>query len=527
MLEKINSEELDFCEAYYYPVAIAECLFSDLDNVTAFDEEKFGHVRLGQLALMSFEYMLDEDPNLNEKENFKRREGAGNIWCFGGRKFGKTLFTEIVDIALTIAYNLREHIGFASLDALHIRGILEKLIQALENHPFFRLLKPHINRSPNYRIQLSNGYLLESVNMNIASKNPGAQFFQKHFHRLYIEEGSFETETVYNKRRDSISENGCVMRVSGMTNFTKYSPAGRIFYDLAKRPWVLNLPQYINPKWDSAEKEVATKEYGGENSLSYRVFVKGEVVEEGISVFDMERVRQNYTDRPVKHLEVTKEKFLMKENILVIEKPINASQLFICADIGETAPSEIIILSKVDKLFKYLYNITLYNLTDKEQFAIFKLLIERLSPNFIALDTTEGTGRAIFRSLEEICPKENLCWVSFNEKVPVDFERDERNNILLKDGKPTYREEYVTEWSIKRLKDLLYEGRVQLPLDYKLDIQLNSVISMQSGNRVVYQCINEEDHLFAAFRVFSICQWQNEFALVKPVLTKSFCKTIV
>jgi hypothetical protein len=174
-----------------------------------------------------------------------------------------------------------------------------------------------------------------------------------------------------------------------------------------------------------------------------------------------------------------------------------------------------------------LYNITLYNLTDKEQFAVFQLLAKQLSPNFIGLDTTEGTGRAIFRSMEEVYPKGNLVWVAFNEKIPVDFERDENNNILLKDGRPMHREEFITEWSIKRLKDLLYEERFALPIDYKLDIQLNSVISLQTGNRIVYQCVNEEDHLFAAFRVFAIAQWQNEFSLIRPIITKQFCKGIV
>jgi hypothetical protein len=183
------------------------------------------------------------------------------------------------------------------------------------------------------------------------------------------------------------------------------------------------------------------------------------------------------------------------------------------------------VVSKVDKIFKYLYNITLHNLTDKEQFEVFKMLVNRLTPNFVALDTTEGTGRAIFRSMEEIYPKDNLVWVAFNEKVSVDFERDDKNTIVLKDGKPIYREEYITEWSIKHLKDLFYEEKFSLPVDYKLDIQLNSVISMQSGNRIVYQCLNAEDHLFAAFRVFSIAQWQNEFALIRPIMTKVFSKT--
>jgi len=155
---------------------------------------------------------------------------------------------------------------------------------------------------------------------------------------------------------------------------------------------------------------------------------------------------------------------------------------------------------------------------------IFKYLIERIKANFIALDTTEGTGRAIFRGLAEFIPKEHLCWVSFNEKIPVDFERDEHNNIVYKDGKPIYKEEYISEWSIKRLQFLLYEGRIESPIDYELDTQLNSVVSMQSGNRTLYDCISEENHLLQSFQVFAISQWNNEFIIVKPITVKQFAK---
>lgn len=526
MLEKLDIEEIEFMESFCDPVCVAECLFSDFDNLTLMEEDRLAHIRIAQLSLLSFEYLIDSDPALSEKENFRLRKGAGDIYCLGGRLFGKTLCVEKIDLLTSMAIVENERVGFSSYDQLHIEGVLEDVFRALEHHPYFKILEPRLKRSP-YQVILKNGYTLLGINMNITGKKPGSQFFQQHFSRLYIEEASFETEEVYNKRRDSVSENGCVFRISGMTNFTKYSPAGKVWNDLTKRNWMVNLPQLVNPKWDDKEKARAVKDFGGESSVSYRVFVLGQVVEEGISVFDMERVRLNYTDRVIKHLEITKEHYPNRNNMLIVERPLNAEQLYICGDIGETAPTELIIISKVDRIYKYLYNITLYNLSDKEQFAILKILISRLNPNFVALDTTEGTGRAIFRSLEEICPKENLCWVSFNEKLPVDFERDNNNTIILKDGQPIHREEYVTEWSIKRLKDLLYEDRFQLPLDYKLDIQLNSVISMQSGARVVYQCISAEDHLFAAFRVFAICQWQNEFALVKPVLTKSFCKTMV
>jgi hypothetical protein len=71
----------------------------------------------------------------------------------------------------------------------------------------------------------------------------------------------------------------------------------------------------------------------------------------------------------------------------------------------------------------------------------------------------------------------------------------------------------------------LYSGKIELPLDYKFDMQFNSVISMQSGSRTVYACISAENHLFQAFQVFSIAQWYNEFKNIRPIPKKTFFKS--
>jgi hypothetical protein len=527
LLEKIKEDELQFMQDVYNPIALTECLFSDFDNMGEFAEEKFGHIRLYQYSMLSYEYLIDDDPNISAKDYLKLREGAGNLYCFGGRKFGKTICVEVIDLMLSMVLLGSEQVGFSSYDALHIRGILEKVIQAIEVHPYFKnILAPKINRSPNYHFYLRSGYTLDSVNMNLGSKSPGSQFFQKHFTRLYVEEASFETEEVNKKRIDSVSENGCVQRLAGMTNFTKYSPVGRVFYDYSKHNWISNYPQFVNPKWDALEKERAIKEHGGEGSLSYRIFVRGEVVEEGVSVFDMERVRKTYDDtKIVKTFEISKQSFPHFRNLLVLEKPNQVTNAYICADIGESAPTEIVIFFKLRDKYLYSYNVTLYNLTDKEQTEIFKYIYEKLQGAYIGIDTTEGTGRAIFRSLAEIYPATSLIWVGFNEKTNVDFERDERGNVVFENGLPTYKEEFVADWSIKRLKDLLYEDKVTLPIDYKLDIQLNSVIATINATRTVYECVAEEDHLFAALRVFAIAEWLNEFNILRPLVLKKFGKS--
>ena len=342
---------------------------------------------------------------------------------------------------------------------------------------------------------------------------------------------SLESEEVYNLRRDSVSEKGCIFRFSGMTNFTRYTPSGQIFYDLSKKGQIVNLPQMVNPNWDDKKREEALKDFGGESSMNYRIFIKGEVVEDGCSVFDMTRVRDNNydEDRKIKSFEITKLNFIDFENIIIVDRPKNASETYISADIGESASTEIMIIFKIDEKYRYEYNITLYNLTDKEQFKVFRWLGENLTANYIGIDCSDGTGRAIFRSLEEVFPKNNLCWVSFSEKLAVGYEKNEiTGEIIFKDGKPVNQEEYVVEWSIKHLKDLLYSGKFDLPLDHKLDRQLNSVISFRSKNslRTIYECACElGDHLFQSMQIFSITQWINEFNNSKSIIKKKFCKS--
>ncbi len=528
MIEKLEDSDIQFMNCFNDSIAMAECLFSDYDNLSMMEEDNLAHIRIGQFPLLSYEYMIDKDITISDKENFNLRKGAGDLYCLGGRLFGKTLLAEKVDMLINMAVGENERVGFSSYDQIHIRGVLEDIVTILDNHPFFAVFEPHTTKSPNYRFTLNTGYSLESVNMNISGKKPGAQFFQKHFTRLYIEEASFETEQVYNMRRDSVSENGCVFRISGMTNFTKYTPCGRVFYDLSKRASVVNLPQYVNPKWDLRAKEQAVKDFGGEQSLGFRVFIKGEVVEEGVSVFDMERVRKCYNEEKyTKMFEVTKESYHRFKEDLIIEKPTNVQNCYIFADIGESAPTEIGIIFEVNKIYRFAYNITLYNLTDKEQFKVFQYLGERFGANYIALDCTDGTGRAIFRSLAEVFPKENLVWVSFNEKIAIDFERDNKGFAKYDKGALIYKEEYVSDWSVKHLKDLLYAEKMEIPLDYKFDAQFNQVIAMQSGTRTIYSCLSSDDHLFQAFQVFSIAQWYNEFNNIKGIIRKEFYKGII
>ena len=155
MIAKISDEEREFMECFYNPICMAESLFSDYDNLAIMEDDKLAQVRLGQFPLLSYEYIIAEDPEISEKQNFQLRKGAGDLYCLGGRLFGKTLFVEKVDLLVTLATQNNEKIGFSSYDAIHLRGVLEDVCSAIEHHPFFRILKEGIKRNP-YYITLRN-----------------------------------------------------------------------------------------------------------------------------------------------------------------------------------------------------------------------------------------------------------------------------------------------------------------------------------------------------------------------------------
>ena len=165
--------------------------------------------------------------------------------------------------------------------------------------------------------------------------------------------------------------------------------------------------------------------------------------------------------------------------------------------------SEVIIFGN-----NYIYNIIVYNFTRKEQLKLFNWLIEKLQANIIGIDCGDAMGRNLSDDLEETYSKDNVVRYAGATKLPVGFEKDKENKVLLKGGKPIEKLEYMSEWSVSRLKVLLYENRINIPTDYKLDNQINSVVSTNSGTRKTYLCISESgNHLFDSFKVFAIAQW--------------------
>jgi len=299
---------------------------------------------------------------------------------------------------------------------------------------------------------------------------------------------SLETQQVYDKRICAISEVGAVIRASGMTDYGSQSPAAKAVNDPINRNHVINYPQYVSPLYDSA---------------GFKVYVKGEVITDGKTTFDMERIRKacfsedrnGNSLKQIKRFEIDKEAYPYFRNRIVVERPKNAERIFLSSDIGKDV-TEIIVHSEIGRTYHYLYNIVLYNLTQQEKEKVFDYLIIALEANVIALDCGDGEGRGIYSYLEQKYPTQNLVYYSGNKKIEVDFEYNEDKTVKIEKGEPVYRYEPHCEFAVQRLKNLLYDGRIKIPEDFKFVSQFSVVMGIISGNRIIYKCVCKSgDHL--------------------------------
>lgn len=519
MISTVSEEEIEFCECLFDPVALSECLFSDIDNLSMWEEDNYLHLRTYQLMFLSYEYSVAQNPKLSDSENFKLLEGAGTVYNFGGRLTGKSRVTLILDMMMSVIIHDGWEVIVSSYDHLHLQQLLEKVIEPLLHHPFFKIYNVKPKRNP-YLLRARNGHIIHGINMNVNSNNEGSNFFGYHVRKMYLEEASKETERVNEYRRESIHESGCIERLSGMANFVKMSPAGKIFYNQQNSTKIVNYPSFISPEWNERSHKRAIEKHSGETSPSFRVFVLGEPVVDAMYAIDMQRVEDNCVDKTkeIKNLEVSKETYFKFKTDLIVDRPNNAERMDLAIDVGENI-SEIIIISKVNDKYKYLYNISLYQLTRKEILEILKFLIYALDINIISVDCGDGLGRDLYRDLDEIFNKDReLVWYQGNKKVKVDLLKDDKGNLVLENDSPIYEEEFHSEFSVRHLIEILYSGKIDLPQDYKLLEQLGSVVAKQLGARTIFECYSiSEDHLFDCFKVWALSEWEHQRTINKRI----------
>lgn len=535
MVDQLKAEDFEFLECFFNPQCLQECLFTEIPQDWNDVNKSCIKIRLYQIPFLVYDCSIEDDDKLSLQENFKNRINAGTLFLICGRKLGKSFISLIRNILLKLVHYAGFEMTMSAYDEIHVNRVLDPVSDYFYSHNFFKAYRKRIKGSPDYLIETRNGNKLYGVNETVSGKNIGKAWYGHHTYFNFTDEVQCETEDAYLKKVDAVSELGVIEILAGISLTTQTSPLGKILKDASKKNSLVNLPQYVSPFWNEETKRERILQYGGESDPLFRVNVLGEWLESKGSGIDMERVRQNCYNynKHIKRFEVNKLSYCSFEANLILERPTNADRMFICADVGESGGTDITIFSEVKSTvgekskFHYLYNITLYSLSDDEQKKIFKWLINKLNAEVTSLDCTDQLGRAIYRFLEKEFGKERLVWCGFGEKIAVDFERDEQTNEIKKDdkGNPIYKEEFQINWSVKVLKDLFYEGRVDLPVDQRFEEQMGAVQIVPRGNSTTYICLAKEDHLYQSLQCLGLAVWNCEFLNVKPVPKKDFCKT--
>jgi len=533
IIEKLTSEMVEIMGLIKDPIFFAECLFTqnlqNHESLKNYKKDQFAKIRLYQLPFMSYEYLIADDPELSEEENFELKKGAGQCYMYCGRKIGKSLIGLLIDMCLDTIHNYKDWtVGFTSFDDEHVSKMMEPYIKVMQNHPFFKLFQVDVKRKNTIVVRTPTGHSVTGVNMNLSGREPGSYFESEHFSKLYGDEMHYETQEVVKKRSSATSEEGVIQRFAGITNFTPDSPAGTVFFDLDKRNWLVNAPQTVSKAWTPSRKEEAIKEHGDENAPSYRIHVMAEVIQDLEGTYDMDRIRACYypknKNRPVKHFELNQRDFDFKnltelksqlKTKLIVERPKNAAITYIGSDFGENI-TEIVILFEVDQTnienkFRYVYSVSLYKMTPDEQTEIYKYLINKLQIEITCIDTSDSGGKQIYRNLNKTYKKENLEWVAFQEKIDIDYKRDDRGRIIKKDGKYEYEQEYVSDWSIAQIKDLFYNQKVDCLYDMKLDKEFGNMLSSPRLHGISkYKSKINCDHHHQAWQTVAIGIFKNK-----------------
>lgn len=519
----LTESQIEFMEALSCPTAMTECLIPEnLDAPQTWGKNcKTIALRDYQFAMQNYSYVIAEDPNLSDVENFRWKKLAGDLYSIGSRNTGKSMWL-IIDVVLSYIHGVKQGC-VASFDSDHLKKVTDAIASFIESHKFCKIFnlksskKDTVTRQP-FKVTSEQGSVIFGVNEQSDGKKPGVGYHSKHFTSRWFEEFSYSSSEGNKKAVDAESSLGHIERPSGIPDLCIGSPLGKILQNPKLKNWIWRLPQYVRSDYTERVHQEKIEEYNGESNPAFLLNVLAKTIEGAYGFFDMERLRESSIKKSgiVKFFEVNKDNFNLYESILHLDRIAGSESCWIAADLGfGSAPTEIIVLFFDGKKYKYTYNITLYRLTPEEQPKVFKHLYDKLGGAFIALDSTSDSGAMIERLYAMGIPRENLLAVKFNENIAVDFERDENNNALVdKTGSPILKMAGTEDWSFKELERLMYNKQMEIPFDAKFLNQFTNVIATNNRGKVMYGS-KGENHLVQSFQCFSICRFFNEFKNLK------------
>ncbi|MEK6879160.1 MAG: hypothetical protein AABY22_06100, partial [Nanoarchaeota archaeon] len=187
LLKKLTEEEILFCEAWYNPVCMIECLIPVNHKAPQnWKNEDCELIKLRpyQFSMVDYSPIYADDDSLSNRENFQNKQGAGYLINVAARNLGKSLFA-VIDAFLTLIYGEGDESCIASFDFAHLKKIGTPIANLANYHPFFDLYRRKGKECVRWtggglEIDTTLGHVMYGRNENIGSPDPGTAFHSLH-----------------------------------------------------------------------------------------------------------------------------------------------------------------------------------------------------------------------------------------------------------------------------------------------------------------------------------------------------------
>jgi len=531
LLKKLTDEERKIAHILFDPMKMSGVLFKreinqfdDLQYYPKDKEDKF-QLRPYQIPFISQEYSIFKKPDESSRSFFERKINLGTTYCLSGRGIGKSLLALLIDMLFDSMYNYKSWLAlFMSRDDLKVKKVYDAYVKIMNHHPFFKLFNVHKQRQDlTVECGENGGHKLVAGTMALSGNEPGGFVESHHADKIYTDESQAITDDIMTKLTHAVnkSRGGAIFRMAGITEFSRHSALGRIMTDYKEKDRVIQLPQYVSEDWTEETKEKAIRDHNGKEDPGYKVHVEAKIIENTEGLYDIEKIRQCYRQainkkQFIKHFEISKNNFARLEEILILDKPKNCFRIWVAEDYGERI-AEIIILFEFDTpkgpIFKYEYNITLYDLSAPEEHeAVHDCINKQINPNFSVFDATEAGGMEVARRLQKKRKPTSVIPIRLNSSIETEPERDEEGReVRDKDNKIKFVKKAASEWAVHCIKKLFYNLKIDALYDQKLDKQFDSMrgVKTPSGNLRIF-CAGPEDHEHACWQVLALGHFLNE-----------------
>lgn len=524
---KLTEEEKKVVHVLFDPHKVSGVLFNNelpqIESLQYWDDDRDNKFkpRPYQLPFFSQEYSCLRKPKESKKQYFNRLKTLGDRYMFSGRGIGKTMVGLVIDMLLDTMYHYRDWLSlFISSDDSKVKAVYDAYNSTMSHHPFFKMFRGSERRA---ELTISSGlngtHKVVGISMALTSADSGAKIESHHANKFYMDESQKATQIIVGKLTHACASDGAIEVFAGITEFSKHHPIGKIVTDWNQRNKVVQLPQYVSEDWTEERKEASIRKHNGKEDPGYKVHVEARIIENTEGLYDIEKIRQAYEinrnkNRHIKHIEISPQNYFRLDDLIILDKPKNCVRTWVAEDWGEKI-AEIIILFEFEKssgesVFKYVYNITLYNLSAPEEHEkVHECIIKQIQPNFIAFDASEAGGKEVVRRLQKKYNRDSIIPVQLQANVDTDPARDAEGHVIYnKDGTVKFETERAMIYSVYRIKKLFYNNKIEALYDLKLDRQFDAMRAVKTGNSMrIFSASHNDDHEHAAWQAFAIAQF--------------------